>query len=99
MMSDWWLTTYRKEQRNVCAAFAQSLKSCLLHPDITNALRHPPQYRRVRMRQDAVTLLQIQKMPTGDALGDSESCMHTVTVHAYNTTQPHNAEITNSFVF
>lgn len=83
MTSDWWLTAYRKEQCTVCATFAQSLKTCVFHPDMKNALTHTHKYRRVRMRQDAATLLLIQKMPTGDALGDNESCMHTVTVHAY----------------
>lgn len=42
-------------------------------------------YRGVRMRADSNTLPLIQKIPSGDALGASDSCMHILTVHTYKT--------------
>lgn len=48
-------------------------------------------YRKVRMRGDADTLLLIQKIPSGDALGASDSCMHTFIQYTHTETHYNSA--------
>lgn len=50
------------------------------------------------MRGDGVALLLIPKMPPGDALGDTDSCMNTLTVHTYKSATEHKKQLTVSFV-
>lgn len=84
MTADMWSYASRRE---VSASFSIIIKN------LSVASRHDKhtKYRQVRMRGDADTLWLIQKIPSGDALGASDSCMlHTLTVHT-----SHNEEKTN----